>query len=96
MFVTELSGSCQNPHRNEKILSKYSIFIHVIIFFKTVDKPGEAGFPEGPELFMDGSKTLLISVVAARGPWNHRMDWMGRDLKDHLVIIQSYGQGHLP
>ena len=29
-------------------------------------------------------------------PVNHRMVWVGKDLKDHLVPPPCHGQGHLP
>jgi len=27
---------------------------------------------------------------------NHKMVWVGRDLRDHVVPTHCYGQGHLP
>jgi len=62
-----------------------------------------------PELFSCCFRSLSLSsltvpdsllVYTKKGAWtgsqNHRMVWVGKDLKDLLAPTFRYGQGHLP
>jgi len=42
------------------------------------------------------SEGLKIRKTSKKSRLNHRMVWVGRDLKDHLVPSPCHGQGHLP
>ena len=43
--------------------------------------------------FLFKTSMILLSIVNL---YNHRMVWVGRDLKDHLVPTPLPGQGHPP
>jgi len=49
-----------------------------------------------PKTDIDMAKRLFVVLQWSIESQNHRMVWVGKALKDHLILTTCHGQGHLP
>ena len=90
LFIKQTFGLHIKTMMGENNLDQ-SLTDHLLLFIQML--PSIFSFSRYNHHF---NSRLEFNVTGALLSQNHRMVWVGRDLKDHLIPAPCHEQGHLP